>query len=696
MRNYSFMCCFRGRSTPIGSFTFQLLLMPISVMTLLMSMLSAAWAGPLPAVHDEQDLGKRLLGQPVVVYNRPYTAPCFADYVPNREEVNKDFAFAMARNEYEPMQVGLYVPRTAKALADVQIEVQCDIPSRIGYIYYQPEKELGWLKDMPMDRGKPWQGKRAVLPLYVMPLDRLGRIEPGHSGSFWITFQTDSDIVPGSHEGLIKLRASGKLLSSIRFAIEVHPFFLPRPKTIYTMYYAPYQTPPAFQGLKYQRMYLADMAAHGANAATPLAKGWTSTSSRRYCDNYMQPGDYLGGAGYNAIRFIEAQLRLGREVGLVQRDRPVVTQPSNYATKGKDNVLHTLRKFAVAKGWPDFYMYMRDEPGPKVFETVIEHLAQWQRHGAKTIAAISGTAAVAVGHVHDVWTVLAGHFTPELIAECRRQGAQLWAYHHNFRTTNAELGRYFSGLYTWSLDLAGNMPYAYMGEPGSRPELQAQPFFDANWKLSAPSILGYVIPSPSGPVPGVGFEGRREGIDDLRYLQLLEARLALAPAALKIAVTARNWLAQLRRDTRPLDFSSPGTWQADWLDPHPGLTPSDYDAIRIQAAAYIQMLPPAENERNAEPKHTPPVSPPAAEWLAFADQNVQTCIAALKSSNVKKRRQAAAALSLRRPEQIQPARAALIALLDDPEVRVPALRASYLPACPYRPRCGGTSCPSHK
>ena len=70
---------------------------------------TSAWAGPPPPVHKERELLPRVLSKPVVVYNRPYSGAIFADYVPDAVEVRSSFSLAMARNEYEPMQVGLYV-----------------------------------------------------------------------------------------------------------------------------------------------------------------------------------------------------------------------------------------------------------------------------------------------------------------------------------------------------------------------------------------------------------------------------------------------------------------------------------------------------------------------------------------------------------------------------------------------------------
>ena len=679
-------------------------------------------AGPLPRENPEEDLSDHQRARQVVVYGRPSSAPCFADYVPSQAEADAPFVIRLAGDEHEPMQVGLYVPRGAAALRDVKLEVQCDVPVRVGHVYHTPENELDWMTDTSAALLKSnfpninWPvdpallvNKRSSIPLYVLPLDRIGAIDPGRSAVFWLTFRTDATVEPGPHRGELRLSAGGRPLRTIPFVVDVHPFALPRPKIVYAFYYVPYQTPPAFQGRGFQKQYLADMAAHGTNtmqitvefvplsegydttASTPHVDAWTSTRGRLFTSNYLGSDEYEADGGFNVLKHVAAQVAMGREAGLVQMDRPLVTHQSHWYTDGKHHVMTALQRHGAERGWPGVHLYMRDEPGSDVFDEVIEHVSQWRRLGASTVAAMTARAAFAVGHVHHVWTVLAGHITPQLLAEARRQGAEVWTYSYSLRTTNAEANRYFAGLYTWSLGLSGNMPYAYMGEPGPEPEKQAQPFFDESWKLSAPSILGYVIPSPAGPVPGVGFEGRREGIDDVRYLQLLEARIAAAPAGSTAAAEAKAWLDRLRTAGRRWEFrpDAYNAWGADWLDPHPGIAPGDYDAIRADAAAHVMRLPAAPDELNPEPARPRPLPVPVLESAAYDGRNCEKCIAALKTGTINQRRQAAASLALRGTDEVAPALGALIELLDDPQVRIVAARALSVlgpQAAPAKPK----------
>ena len=680
---------------------------------------AGAYGGPVPPAHNEKDLTAEELARPVVVYNRAYTGAIFGDYVPDRGEVARSFAPALARNEYEPMQVGLYVPTGKEALRDVTLEVTCDIPCRVGHIYYTPANELSWTADTdeatlkasvpysvvgrwPVD-VKKLVNKRASLPMYVLPVAQIAEIKPGRSGAFWVTFKTDEKIPSGTHKGSFRVSARGKTLAMAPFAVKVYAITLPRPKVHYGMYYLPYQTPAEFQGREFQRMYLADMTAHGMNlnmldvqvdvlaqegydteSSTPVGppedNAWESIATRLYLDNYFGPEDYEADGGYNALKLADIQVRRGLEAGLIQRDHPCLTAQNGFNIQNKAAALAKMRRCAQAWGWPHLMQYMRDEPGPDVWAEVNENVPEWRRLGVTPITAMRGMEAFGVGSVHSAWTVLAGHVTPELVREAGRSGAEVWTYDCYLRGTNAEAGRFNAGLYTWSLGLAGNTPYAYMGEP------KKQPHFDADWKLSAPTddmctspfvLRGYVAPSPAGPVPGVGWEGRREGVDDVRYLQLLEARVKAAPPDNATAREAREWLENLRVRSQTKDFhpSWHNVWGADFMDPHKGLEPDDYDSIRAKAAELIEALPAAAGELNPEPDAWLRVEAKPLEADAFAKASVAECVTALKSHNVKERRGSAGALATRQGSEVAPAREALIALLDDPEVRMPALRA---------------------
>ncbi|MBI3922836.1 MAG: HEAT repeat domain-containing protein [Armatimonadetes bacterium] len=669
---------------------------------------ASVWAGcNLPPINNERDLPAAALAKPVVIYNRTYTGAIYADYVPDAGEARSPFVTPMARNEYEPVQVGLYVPSGKETLRNVTLEVKCPLPCKVGHIYYMPREELSWLTDMDKSPGtstaatwpcdsKLLVGKRSSLPLYVLPLPRISEIRSGRSAAFWVTFKTEGSVPAGTHKGAFTLSAEGKTLETVPFVVQVYPFSLPRPKVHYGMYHMPYQTPAPFQTREFMKLYLADMAAHGMNrmdvdvpvsllakegygpgsssllGPPELPKIWGSRTTRLYIDNFLAPEDYQPDGGYNALKVIDNQIKMGREAGLIQHDHPCQGFTDTYNIARKEAALANMRGYAGAQSWPDFTMYMYDEPPPQAFAEVEQNLGAWRRLGATTTAALgSQLAAFGVGHAHSAWIQHAGTITPELQREADRLGAEVWSYDCFLRTTNVEAGRFNSGLYTWSLGLKGNTPEGYMGE------VNHQPYFDANWKLSGPSILGYVVPSPTGPVPGVAWEGRREGVDDVRYLQLLEARVKAASAKNPPARYARQWLQSLRKRSETTEFQSYryNVWGADFLDPNSRISPGDYDAIRAQAAALIMKLPAAPGELNPEPAKWVRVRARPVQADAFAKASIAECLEALKAGTVKQKRQAAGALAIRKADEILPARDLLIGLLENPEVRMVALRA---------------------
>lgn len=104
-----------GAAVSIGTFVF---------------LAGAMFGGPWPAVHEENNLPGQVLTGAMLVYHRTTTAPCFADYIPSAAEVAAPWTIAMAGAEYEPLQVGIYVPRERPALRNVRIEVRSDLPIR--------------------------------------------------------------------------------------------------------------------------------------------------------------------------------------------------------------------------------------------------------------------------------------------------------------------------------------------------------------------------------------------------------------------------------------------------------------------------------------------------------------------------------------------------------------------------------------
>ena len=156
--------------------------------------------------------------------------------------------------------------------------------------------------------------------------------------------------------------------------------------------------------------------------------------------------------------------------------------------------------------------------------------------------------------------------------------------------------RFFAGYHTWTHGLRGNWQWCYTEKGAGRVtadgELQlGLPTYEDPWRVS------YVLATPDSNVPTVGWEARREGIDDCRYLQTLRelCRKALKSTAAdkrRIAREAEAFLSQVEEQT-PRHVRPAPVLQLEYVYDflyHPGLRSKDYDAIRQSAADHIVKL----------------------------------------------------------------------------------------------------------
>jgi len=106
-------------------------------------------------------------------------------------------------------------------------------------------------------------------------------------------------------------------------------------------------------------------------------------------------------------------------------------------------------------------------------------------------------------------------------------------------------------------------------------------------------------PGPKGPLPTVGWEARREGVDDYRYLQLLKDKAADPNADPKVVQEIEEWFERLK--TLIWWHHLPGRFRLlvpenndfdvmDFYNPFPEVTPEKYDQLRNEVAAFVQRL----------------------------------------------------------------------------------------------------------
>ncbi len=162
----------------------------------------------------------------------------------------------------------------------------------------------------------------------------------------------------------------------------------------------------------------------------------------------------------------------------------------------------------------------------------------------------------------------------------------------------------------------------------------------------------------------MAWDGRREGIDDYRYLMMLEALVDRAEPDNETAKQAKAWLDELRAGV-DLEFfhGFAGSSRVDgpFCYPAAHLELEDYDRIRAKAADYCIQLGADKLQRFAP---IPYVLSGTAKWEAqpFERATVDGCIAGLSDPDFIVRRAAAASLAERGADAL-PAADKLKALL---------------------------------
>ncbi|MFQ5810980.1 MAG: hypothetical protein ACE5JM_15285, partial [Armatimonadota bacterium] len=192
------------------------------------------------------------------------------------------------------------------------------------------------------------------------------------------------------------------------------------------------------------------------------------------------------------------------------------------------------------------------------------------------------------GHAMDSW-IQSGHTFDELADELQRSGDEAWIY-YNARGVHvtAEWMRIINGLYMWWGPLRAHCVWIYQSYTGD-------PFDDTDGPRLRAHDFGYAFPSPEDgitPVPTRLWEAWREGIDDMRYIAMLEREVVRVketdPAAVR---EAEEWL-QTLRDMMPtaLEMQDIELESPILVAVSESMTGDDYQGLRYTTARHIMQL----------------------------------------------------------------------------------------------------------
>ena len=525
-----------------------------------------------PTVNQPPQLTEAEKERGFLLFTRPREAFTSARYVPKREECQTSITGSSALGETETIMVMLHALRDLKG-------VSATVPR--GSL---PE---GWEEPELCQIG---YSRRAInsqafirYPLLLLPPHPVD-VPEGDVLQYAVRVRVPNDYsCPPGVKLTLLVSVDGKPGPRVPVALRVLPFRLPPANATFFMYYSDSYLPKDVASAAHQAMYYRDMAEHGMNSVSlyvvPEKKEEDGTFTIDLHHDYRyKPGDPRYALG------ISERLAQMRAAGLLSAHRPVVLISGggglyNWGCFRDVASIRSLLDYQKRMNWPPLLFYVHDEPNN---EKRVEYVRSAFENKyakapeARTVTAIGDYGIEHVGHLYDVWIASVSSINEAMIERARKSGKELWAYDCRHRGQRPKVDRYLCGLFTWRTGIAGLGQWAYY----SRKKLMKNE--DGSYAVPQKWDEWYMIASDDGPIGTVGWEARREGVEDYRYLALLEriARAQDGPTARR----ARALLAEARQLARVDSFAgAPRDWRYIWdFDPAPKLTAAKMNWLREQ------------------------------------------------------------------------------------------------------------------
>lgn len=537
---------------------------------------------PLPAIEEKE----RARGY--LVSRQPWMQPAFAGHRPSRDEITDTVSCWLSPDQYEPVTFSI---TGLRELSHVSVRLASDLEGAggakldAGLVNIEVVRTFTrWLTNSaPLKPGQRYERR----PIYLFPNEET-RVAEGETKTWWLTVHAPKGQAPGSYRGRILISAEGAPEHALDLTVEVLPINLSAPEVTYGMFYRHFEQ---VEGFRTEEMFLRaakDMAAHGMN----------SISLYTHLERPAAEGGWVTDLDYDSERSysLNRQLRIFEEAGLLVAGHPLLLLPSHGGNDTIHNYMATLPVLIEKQqksGWPEFLILLFDEVSHKFH--------QWEaldREMAK-IAAVRKEYPDLTFRTTSTAPGEKSHYFDVIIRGDKMPGKEMWTYNCTWNGAIPVNDRYFAGYYTWSEGLLGNWQWCY--SEGRRLELTESGELDFG-ALSAyvdPLYNNYVLPAEKFNIPTIGWEARRSGVDDYRYLQTLREALEAASKSgdsqkKQLAEKAQAFLdaagEKLKAPASQTPRSEINSVKAYSHILNPDLPVGEYDQIRREAAEWIMRL----------------------------------------------------------------------------------------------------------
>jgi hypothetical protein len=521
---------------------------------------------------------------------QPWLQLVYPTYYPTRAEVVNQLQCRLAPNEYEPATLSLTSLRPLKGM---QIRLAGDLQGPAGQTLPAANVSIGivrtltrWLTNgAPLKPGQRFERR----PLLIYP-NQAFAVPERETREVWLTVYAAPDQAPGLYRGEIAIAGEDSAACTLPLQVTVLPIVLAEAEPTYGMYYRLADQPEGLRTEAFFRRCMVDMKAHGMNSMSVYAS----------LERKRPDGTYEIDFERDSHRYsLDRQMALLGDSGLLSTQHPQLLLACD-----ETGTFFNAEKLVAAvdarrreKGWPEILFYLVDEPASaaRIAEAKGLNDMVHRVRGVRTTTAIGEPGELA--DYYDVWIVSTSvPKIAETAALAKAKGKEIWAYNCQWNGSEPANDRYYCGLHMWTSGLRGNWQWCYTeGYEGSgnlADELALKiPYYEDPW------YVNYVLPTPKGNAPTLGLEGRREGIDDYRYLQTLRQALAAGEASAvpeerQLAAEAKAFLREVETRSKLPPQRQPATNAGlnYGFAMHPGLQPRDYDNLRNRAADYLIRL----------------------------------------------------------------------------------------------------------
>ena len=458
-----------------------------------------------------------------------------------------------------------------------------------------------------LDKRKNYASKiyYAGMPTYLEPLRAGIPIPQGETRSFWLDLRPPVGTAPGLYRGSVAITADG-VTQNVPVTVNVLPFQLKEnPRVHHGLFY----TTPKYDAMTRTEIMedMANMAEFGMNTV-----GMTIWPER---------SDWIISGTDITIRtdtFTTLVFDCYRDFGfpqpiynLMDQGRMVLyyTGVYPYGDPRHDqlylNANLAFKQIGADRDWPEMVVQPMDEvswAGAWAEEMNLHYMQLLESIGIKSGVDGEGNDYLfhQAGPLADVWVVQSAWSDLNEMKAGVAAGKVVTIYNFEEEGWGSETQRWARGLYNWCHGLGGDFTWCYQGVTGSSYDI-----FDSEY---GDTIMYY--PPEGGRLggPSVGMAGGREGIDDRKYMDLLEETIAAGKLyggqAAQIATQAESWLADVR------------VWIGTNVNATSHIASWEYSYTRAQAEALGIVPPGSTASAYIAGKYKMAISP---SWTDFDD-----------------------------------------------------------------------------